>query len=614
MWYKGEHCPEAPEKTSDADLFDVKGPLEMEAAQIWFSNFCKANPGFASNLLTGITLAPVQEIIIRTWFKRNYNLMIAGRGFSKSFTVSIFIILYAIFFPGAKIGICSGTFRQSKLIFKQIEKFADGPKGTYLNQCVHKTRQHTPDAWELKIGTSVIVALPLTEKIRGYRFNLIIIDELLLVPTEIINNVIKPFMSVKQGGKEQEDVERAEDKLVAAGLITEQDRTKFPENKIIGLSSASYKFESLYKDNYLPYLEMIHDHKAKNVNHSILRFSYAAAPTWLIDQSAVSEAESTSSRAQFDREWRALFVDESGGFFSALKVEEASVSLGMQPMMTLVGHPDKKYILAIDPNYSDSEVSDNFAMCVMELDEETQVGTVVHCYALCKSDLEKRSEYLKYLMEKFNFVYIIMDNMGGPSFIDDAKVFLGGLPKNIYITEFDFTDDKTIYETKVRYNPGAGNMVHSQSFGLNGWLLSANNALQADIENRKIMFASKVGTNEDLHRVSGQNVPIDKLYFTLETVSGESKEKIMDFIDYQNILINQMKKEICMIEGKSNSAGHITFELPANVRGSKNPNRPRRDLYSVALMANWARRCYFRLREQVEEEEYDFTPSFYSAF
>ena len=122
-WYNGKHCKDTSNLESAIDILNKqKGKLSIEEAQIWFTKFCKYNPSFTVKLLLGVTLAPIQDIIIRSFFIRDYGLMIAGRGFSKSFTISIFIILYALFTPGTKIVICSGTFRQSKLIFKQIEK------------------------------------------------------------------------------------------------------------------------------------------------------------------------------------------------------------------------------------------------------------------------------------------------------------------------------------------------------------------------------------------------------------------------------------------------------------------------------------------------------------
>ena len=69
----------------------------------------------------------------------------------------------------------------------------------------------------MEIGRSRIHALPLGdgEKLRGFRFQRIIIDEMLLMPERIYNEVIVPFLSVVENPTEREDLTRAEDKLIA---------------------------------------------------------------------------------------------------------------------------------------------------------------------------------------------------------------------------------------------------------------------------------------------------------------------------------------------------------------------------------------------------------------
>ena len=54
------------------------------------------------------------------------------------------------------------------------------------------------------------------------------------------------FLSVVQNPTEREKVRKLEDKLIAQGKMEEKDRYVWPNNKLIALSSASYKFEYLY--------------------------------------------------------------------------------------------------------------------------------------------------------------------------------------------------------------------------------------------------------------------------------------------------------------------------------------------------------------------------------
>ena len=83
------------------------------------------------------------------------------------------------------------------MIFKKIEDIAKSPKATFFSQCITRTSKMN-DEWVMEIGRSSIRALPLGdgEKLRGFRFQRMIIDELLLMPEKIFNEVIMPFLSV----------------------------------------------------------------------------------------------------------------------------------------------------------------------------------------------------------------------------------------------------------------------------------------------------------------------------------------------------------------------------------------------------------------------------------
>ncbi|WP_196300803.1 hypothetical protein, partial [Streptococcus pneumoniae] len=92
--------------------------------------------------------------------------------------------------------------------------------------------------------------------------------------------------------------------LIQRGQLKEEERRKFPNNSIIGLSSACYKFEDLYKDIYLKYIELLNDPKAEDVSHLIFKLSYEAVEgNGRLEMKLINEGRRTSSRAQFDREY-----------------------------------------------------------------------------------------------------------------------------------------------------------------------------------------------------------------------------------------------------------------------------------------------------------------------
>ena len=83
------------------------------------------------------------------------------------------------------------------------------------------------------------------------------LDEFLLLPEEIIKNVLMPFLVAPQNIKERMEIRELEDKLISEGLMKPEDRMVFENtSKMIALSSASYTFENLYK-TYKEWIEKI---------------------------------------------------------------------------------------------------------------------------------------------------------------------------------------------------------------------------------------------------------------------------------------------------------------------------------------------------------------------
>ena len=108
------------------------------------------------------------------------------------------------------------------MIFKKIEDIAAKPEAKYLANCITRISKQN-DEWVMEIGNSSIRALPLGDgsKLRGFRFHRIIIDEMLLMPERVYNEVIVPFLSVVQNPKEREDMYNLETQLIKEGKMKE---------------------------------------------------------------------------------------------------------------------------------------------------------------------------------------------------------------------------------------------------------------------------------------------------------------------------------------------------------------------------------------------------------
>jgi hypothetical protein len=603
------------------ELLQLEGVLSDEVAMESFAKFLRYNLGFTINLMTGMKVFPFQEMIIRSCFSKDFFMLIAGRGLSKSFSLAMFIWLYAIFTPGSKIGIISKSFRQSQLVFRYIEEFAGKPGARLLKSCFVDEPAHGNSIWTMNIGSSFIASLPLGqgEKLRGSRFNVIVIDEFLLMPESVVNEVILPFISVNFDPIKRAETEALENDMVSKGLLKESERTVFSNPKFISISSAGYQFDYMYK-LYKEYVDKImstdlvdsQGRKIDSSGYGVFQVSYEMAPGTLYNESTISKFKSQLSEAQFNREFRSVFTDDSGGFFSKRKMDLVTVPYGSEPSIALNGTPNKKYILAIDPSFSNSESSDHFAMGLFELDEENKISTLVHNYAVAGGKNQNHILYLAYLLMNFNIIYIIIDN-AGHGFIDECNISTIFAERNIPRLEFfdaDFDNNdylEGLRNAKKTYDLPSRKICHAQYFNTS-WIRKANESLAANIDHKRIWFAA-APNEEKFNKLKDVKIPDDLVYNSgEEKLTGESKR--VDLIETQTYLIDLVKSETALIEVKDNGNGNQTFNLPQSLRrNSSSPDRARRDNYTTLLLGNWATKCLLDMQNKVEEKR-TFTPFF----
>ena len=228
-------------KTLDGDLPD-------EEAKYLLYKFLRANIAFTSELFLGVKLFPFQAMAIKGMMVSDYSMFVFSRGMSKTFSTAIYVLLECLLNPNANIGVIAGSFRQSKQIFQKMEDILSKPEAKLVKECGVKITKGT-DQWTLKIGNSRAIALPLAngERLRGFRFNRIVLDEFLTIPEKIFNEVIIPFLGVVENPIEREELHKLESRLIDKGELKENERYVWPNNKLIILSSPSFKFEYMFK-------------------------------------------------------------------------------------------------------------------------------------------------------------------------------------------------------------------------------------------------------------------------------------------------------------------------------------------------------------------------------
>ena len=622
-WNKGEQGYRLDHSASELNeqLKAMEGSIKEEDARYYLYKFLRNNISFTSEMFLGVKLFPFQAMAIKGMMVSDYSMFVFSRGMSKTFSTAIYVLLECLLNPKANIGVIAGSFRQSKQIFQKMEDILSKPEASLLKECGFKIQKGT-DQWTLTLGSSRAIALPLAngERLRGFRFNRIVLDEFLTIPEKIFNEVIIPFLGVVENPIEREELYNLESKLIDKGEMKESDRYIWPNNKLIILSSPSFKFEYMYK-LYKKYEDLINglgvkegddeDDFKDDAYRLIMQLSYDCAPSRLYDQNLLKQAKATMSEMQFKREFGAQFIDESDGYFRLSKMAACTIPDGEMPAVEIVGNPSDEYILSFDPNWAGNTSADHFAMHVFKINRDSQKVCLVHSYAIAGVSLKQHMEYFLYLIKYFNIVGICGDYNGGVQFINSCnesaifkneKIKIGVIDVDLEKPENWHSDIMTF---KSQYNVKSKNYCILRKPTVN-WNRNANEMLQAAIDHKRILFASRaVDTHFDEQRK--KNIPIDKIKWDMKMLGSSKGALMIDFIDHQKSIIELTKSECANIEVVANPQGSQSFNLPQNLRRQKGPNRARKDSYSALLLGNWYAKVFFDSENATTERKVENT-------
>jgi hypothetical protein len=601
-------------------IANLRGDLSMEDAQLWLGKFLKYNLGFTYSFLVGgdNALFPFQHLKIRTMWERDYVLDICSRGYAKTHTAAIFCILYCIFVPGTKIVIASPSFKQNKNFMQRILDIANIPSAYFLRQVFNPSnREHCKlgnETWKFTIGDSTISCFALGDgkKMRGARANIVIIDEFLEMPKQVIEEVIVPFLIVNQGSIERQKIWELENELIKTGKIKDEDRIKFKNPKLIGLSTASFAQHHLH-ERFKQYIEAIINERYKNseISYGVINFGWEFSPEKLLSREIIEREKNNVSISTFQREYLAQFPDDSAGYFKLNRLMAAREE--KYPTLELEGDKNSEYLLSIDPNYKDQDDSDHFAMCLLKLNKDRTRWWVVHSFAMAGSGMADICNYLFYLLTNFNIIYICGDDAGLGTFINycnDSGIFKGkGINLKPFDANFLSSDiEKGLLEARNSYNPADKRIIHYQNFGSGGFIPRANQELQAALEHKKCMFGA-IPLDDLYDKVMKSQIDIEQIKFDKSNKYENKEHKMLEFIEQQCELIKLTIQECANIEVKASSDGHQSFELPKSMKNSTGPNKARKDSYTALLLANWGAKCYSdMMRNPIDETPQMFVP------
>ncbi len=494
--------------------------------------FYRANPCIAAYELLGVHLAPIQMVVFEDMWFKNYTITVASRGLGKTFLLGLLATLTTLLYPGYRVGLVAASFRQSKMIFSEVEKFYT--QSSILRESTEKRPIRGADSAYLKFKStssqngSFLEAIPIGNdgaKIRGSRFYLVCADELAQIPEKILDLVLRPMGATKQDPMRHVRLLEKKRKLIAAGLATESDFEDEQVNKMVMTSSGFYKFNHMYRRmrSYWSEMEKHGDDKSKYVVHQIPHW---LLPEGFLDTENIEEARRVMSDHEFKMEYEAAMVSDSEGFFKASLLELCTSNSGH--LIEFKNTPPSEYILGIDPNQGGS------ASCGAVLIKLGNPNRIINVLELKGKKTQELVSNVQELCDIYNVVRIYMDAGGGGKALKDLleEGYNSHTPILDRNDKTNLSKDGKHILDMVNFNPQ--------------WISDANFATLSLFESKDLLFPEPPMTTKD------------------------SDEEAY-------IVITELKKQCLNIVVTQTSSGQLHFDTP-----KKGQNK---DLYSALILA-----------------------------
>jgi hypothetical protein len=496
--------------------------------------FYREHPCIAAYELLGVDLAPIQRLVFRDMWFKNYVIAVCGRGYGKTFTLGMLAALSCLLYPGYRVGLIGPVFRQSKMIFAEVEKLYD--QSSILREACAKKPTRGSDTCYLKFKSvggktpSFIEALPLGDgnKIRGSRFYLILVDELAQVPDSTLDLVLRPMGATSLAPMERVRRKQEQERLIKLGVAAAEDFAEEKVNKMVMTSSGYYKFNHMWrrmKDHW----KMMGAAEAagEESDYAVWQVPFWDLPDGFLDKNNIAEAKRVMSSAEYSMEYEAAMISDSEGFFKASLLEECTEGSGFN--IELRGEPGGKYIMGVDPNQGGK------ASCGVVVIRVGTTNRIVSVLELKSQTTQQLTTALQKLCEHYNIIRIFMDKGGGGKAICDLlEEGYGGVEPIIDRTNEDHLhmQGRHILEM-VNFNPA--------------WISDANFTTKAMLEDKKLLFPEAPSSS---------------------TLDLEAK-------NYLNI--NKLKSQMLSIVVTQTATGILHFDTP-----TKGMNK---DLYSAIILA-----------------------------
>lgn len=161
---------------------------------ILWNTFFRRNPNRFISTYLGIKLHPYQKLIIWMLQRSKLGYIVASRATAKSFIIALWSTVLAILYPNIIVVIASKTLSQSGNVIKEKIKYFYDNFPNVRREIYSITTN--PNSYECIFHNgSVIRAVVSNENSRSKRCNYLILDESRIVPKDVLDSVLIPFLA-----------------------------------------------------------------------------------------------------------------------------------------------------------------------------------------------------------------------------------------------------------------------------------------------------------------------------------------------------------------------------------------------------------------------------------
>lgn len=255
--------------------------------------FYRANPHRFANDYLGVQLFLYQKLLLWAMNKYSFFMYIAARGQGKSYIIAVYCVIRAILYPSSNIVLASGTKGQARLIITE-KIFALKNNSKNVEREIKEFKTSANECYVVFWNGSKITAVTSGDSARGYRANILIVDEFRLITKETIDQILRPFLNVQR---------------IPPYLSKPEYKHLQEENKEIYISSAWYKNHWIW-DSFKSYLNGMLSGRDYFV--AVLPWQLSVYHN-LLSRKRVEQqrTEEDFDQMSWDMEYEALFVGEN---------------------------------------------------------------------------------------------------------------------------------------------------------------------------------------------------------------------------------------------------------------------------------------------------------------